>query len=139
MNSLLQVLRFTSLFIVTTLAYFKLIPGQKKSGCCGELKDSFCIFSYSKIQNKEDKGAFFVGYDCTKQMIDLINVKKQTASKPLYVSSRPLFNPMSKGFFDEPYHDILHVNKDALEIYCFLHRYEMCNDLKAHYPTCLAK
>ena len=75
------------------------------------------------------------GYDCAKQMIDLINVKKQAASKPLY-ELPPLFNPMSKGFFDEPYHDILRVNKDALEIYCFLHRYEMCNDLKAHYPTC---
>ena len=29
----------------------------------------------------------------------------------------PLFNPMSKGVFDELYHDILHVDKDALEIY----------------------
>jgi hypothetical protein len=85
-------------YFLNPLAYLKLIPGQKKTGCCGYLKDRFCIFSYTKILNKDDKGVFFVGYDCAKQMIELINVKKQAACKPLY-DLPPLFDPMGKGFF----------------------------------------
>ncbi len=125
-------------YFLTPLAYLKLVPGQKKIGCCGELKDKFSIFSYSRIQNKEDKGVFFVGYDCAKQMIDLINVKKQAASKPLF-ERPPLFDPMGKGFSSEPYQDILHVNRDALEIILLLASVWDVQRFKGTLPYLLSK
>lgn len=106
-------------YFLTPLAYLKLIPGQKKVGCCGELKDKFCIFAYTKIKDKKDRGVFFVGYDCAKQMIDLINEKKKLSGAKL-LEFPPLFDPTGKGFTSKCYSETLHVNKDALEVILLL-------------------
>lgn len=101
-------------YYLNPLAYLKLIPGQKKNGCCGELKDKFAIFSYTSIANKEDKGVFFVGYDCAYQMIDLVNEKKKRFNKPL-MELPPLFDPMHKGFSGDV-QPMLNINKDILDV-----------------------
>lgn len=101
-------------FYLNPLAYLKLIPGQKKNGCCGELKDRFVIFAYNAIANKEERGVFFVGYDCAHQIIDLVNEKKKRFNKPL-TELPPLFDPLNKGFsnYAEP---LLNINKDILDV-----------------------
>ena len=38
-------------YYLTPQAYLKLIPGQKKTGCCGELTEKYLIFSYTEITN----------------------------------------------------------------------------------------
>lgn len=124
-------------YFLTPLAYLKLIPGQKKTGCCGELKDRFCIFSYTKIQNKEDKGVFFVGYDCAKQMIDLINQKKLEFSKPL-IELPPLFDPSYKKGFISPLPPMLPINSDIVEVILMLASLWDIQDFRGKLPYLLS-
>jgi len=105
-------------YYLNPLAYLKLIPGQKKNGCCGDLKDKFFIFSYTAIANKEDRGVFFVGYDCAAQMIDLVNEKKKAFKKPL-MELPPLFDPMHNGFSSEMAF-MSNINKDILDVILML-------------------
>jgi len=104
-------------YFLNPLAYLKLIPGQVKSGCCGELKDRFVIFSYTGIIDRNDKGIFFVGYDCAKQMVDFINEKKQAANKPL-ITMPVFFDPTGCGFTSELH--VSNINKDILDVILLL-------------------
>ena len=75
-------------YIIEPLSYIKLLPGQEKQGCCGLLRDRYYVFEYQNKANPQDKGNFFVGYDCGEQFLDLLNIDK---------SEYKLFNPLANG------------------------------------------
>lgn len=122
-------------YYLTPIAYLKLIAGQKKIGCCGELKDRFAIFNYTHKETRE-RGVFFVGYDCAKQIIDLLNIKKIEASQPL-IELPPLFDPMGKKGFITPVKNMLAINKDVLELILMLASLWDIQDFKGKLPYLL--
>lgn len=69
-------------YFMTPLAHIRMLPHMSKLGCCGQLTEQFFIFSYTGIKDKNDKGTFFVGYDCAHQIIALIDKIKKNAGKP---------------------------------------------------------
>lgn len=85
-------------YFLQPIAQIRLLEGQSKVGCCGEVKDRYFIFSYTGIQDRTDRGTFFVGYDCAEQMIDKINqIKSKKAGAELIVPPH-LFDPDTGEF-----------------------------------------
>lgn len=123
-------------YYLNPIAYLKLIEGQKKIGCCGELKDRFVIFDYTHKSSKE-RGVFFVGYDCAKQIIDLVNQKKAELSKPL-IELPPLFDPSGKKGFISPLPSMLPINCDILEVVLMLASLWDIQDFKGKLPYLLS-
>lgn len=80
-------------YFLQPIAQIKLLDGQSKIGCCGQMKDRYFIFSYTGIQNRNDRGTFFVGYDCAEQIIDKINQIKSKKQGAELIVSPTLFDP----------------------------------------------
>lgn len=60
---------------IKPIAYVRLLPGQTKNNCCGgHLSDVYYSFEYIHKVNSTDKGSFNVGYDCGKQIFDLLKI-----------------------------------------------------------------
>jgi hypothetical protein len=60
---------------ITPILRTKLLKGQSKDGCCGELTDVYYVFKY-KENGGSSEGSFYVGDDCGKQFLDLIGKKE---------------------------------------------------------------
>jgi hypothetical protein len=60
---------------ITPILRTKLLKGQSKDGCCGELTDVYYVFKY-KEKGGSVEGSFYVGDDCGKQFLDLIGEKE---------------------------------------------------------------
>lgn len=60
---------------ITPILRTKLLKGQSKEGCCGELTDVYYVFKY-KEKGGSVEGSFYVGDDCGKQFLDLIGKKE---------------------------------------------------------------
>ncbi len=60
---------------ITPILRTKLLKGQSKDGCCGELTDVYYVFKY-KEKGGSTEGSFYVGGDCGKQFLDLIGKKE---------------------------------------------------------------
>ena len=70
---------------IRPIAYIKLLNNQKKYGCCGKLKDKY--YAFEAIDEKaKKKGSFFVGYECGKRFLELLEIDKKDYPK--------LFNPL---------------------------------------------
>lgn len=69
---------------IRPISYVKLLDGQKKDGCCGEIKDRYYAFEF-KDKHSHKAGSFFVGYVCGHEFLDLLNIDKK---------KYPLFNPL---------------------------------------------
>lgn len=86
--------------IVYPVTQLKLLSGQEKSGCCGKLKNNYFLFGYNPRDAKgKGGGSFYVGHDCAKQFVELINGRRKKAGiasgKPYRVLDLPpLFNPL---------------------------------------------
>lgn len=80
-------------YFLQPIAQIKLLEGQSKVGCCGQVKDRYFIFSYAGIQDRNDRGTFFVGYDCAEQMIDKINQIKSKKQGAELICPPPIFDP----------------------------------------------
>lgn len=78
--------RLVNQYNITPLSYIKLLPNQDKQGCCGVLRDKYYVFEYRNKINANEKGSFFVGYDCGEQFLDLLNIDKNRYK---------LFNPLA--------------------------------------------
>lgn len=85
-------------YFLQPIAQIRLLDGQSKVGCCGEVRDRYFIFSYSGIQDRSDRGTFFVGYDCAEQMIEKINQIKSKKPGTELISVPPLFDPDTGEF-----------------------------------------
>lgn len=80
-------------YFLQPIAQIKLLDGQSKVGCCGQVKDRYFIFSYTAIRDRNERGTFFVGYDCAEQMIEKINQIKAKKYGAELISVPVLFDP----------------------------------------------
>ncbi len=71
---------------IRPISYVKLLDGQKKDGCCGEITDRYYAFEFKdKDKNSNKIGGFFVGYVCGHEFLELLGIDKK---------KYPLFNPL---------------------------------------------
>lgn len=68
-------------YFITPIAHLPLPAWSKKAGCCGELEKEYHVFSYTNISKREERGIFFLGRKCSKELIDIVNIKKKRAKK----------------------------------------------------------
>ncbi|MDD4969731.1 MAG: hypothetical protein PHT07_09930 [Paludibacter sp.] len=109
-------------YFLQPIAQIKLLDGQRKIGCCGEVKDRYFIFSYTGIQDRNDRGTFFVGYDCAEQMIDKINQIKQKKQGAELITAPHLFDP-DTAEFSKPISGITKMNHAVARIILLLASY----------------
>jgi|GEM_PF-1080319 len=69
---------------IKPISYVKLLEGQVKEGCCGEIKDRYYAFEF-KDKKTGQAGGFFVGYHCGHEFFALLKIDK---------TKYPLFNPL---------------------------------------------
>lgn len=69
---------------IKPISYVKLLEGQVKEGCCGEIKDRYYAFEF-KDRKTGQAGGFFVGYHCGHEFLALLKIDKK---------KYPLFNPL---------------------------------------------
>ena len=89
--------------IVFPVTQLKLLEKQQKNGCCGPLSRNYYLFGFMQRGTRGEEGetgSFYVGSDCAKQFVKLINERRRRAGKrkgePYRVLSLPpLFNPQS--------------------------------------------
>lgn len=69
---------------IKPISFVKLLDGQKKDGCCGEITDRYYAFEFrDKATNQV--GGFFVGYSCGEEFLELLGIDKKRY---------PIFNPL---------------------------------------------
>ncbi len=74
-------LRIVDQYELSPVAHLKLLAGQETQGCCGRVTNRY--YSFEAKERKTSKiEELVVGYDCTEQFLNLIELE------PL-----PLFNP----------------------------------------------
>jgi len=62
-------------YVIKPIAYVRLLPGQTKENCCGgHLSDVYYSFEYINKTISNDRGSFNVGYDCGRQIFDLLKI-----------------------------------------------------------------
>lgn len=69
---------------IRPISYIKLLDGQKKDGCCGEITDRYYAFEF-KDKETNKIGGFFVGYVCGHEFLEMLGIDKK---------KYPLFNPL---------------------------------------------
>lgn len=107
-------------YFLFPLANIKMLPHMVKEGCCGELRERFFIFSYTGVNDRSDRGTFFVGEDCALQIIDMVNAIKAKAGKSPLVIPQMFDISVDGGFVGGYKGKIKMLNFDALVLLMLL-------------------
>lgn len=107
-------------YYLNPIAHIKMLPHMEKMGCCGLLTEQFYIFSYTGIKNRSDRGTFFVGTDCAKQIIDMVNAIKKRAGKGSLEIPKMFDISLDGGFVGGWNKGIKRVNYDTLVLLLLL-------------------
>ena len=62
-------------YFIKPVSYIKLLPNQKKAGCCGDITDRYYAFECEHRKTKQKIG-FFAGYSCGEKLIQMIGMDK---------------------------------------------------------------
>lgn len=107
-------------YFLAPIAHIKMLPHMVKDGCCGQLTEQFYIFSYTSMKDRNDRGTFFVGADCAKQMIDMVNAVKERAGKPPLEVPQMFDISVDSGFLGGYHKKIKVLNFDVLTLLLLL-------------------
>jgi len=64
-------------YFINPIAHLPLSRWIDKKGCCGKLSKEYHVFTYTNIANRSDRGIFFLGGTCSKDLIEQVNKKRR--------------------------------------------------------------